>query len=412
MENKLLDFVKEMSSVVCYGAGEYAFFITLFLEAHRIGIDYYVVSDGQHIGEEYLNKKIYSFSEAIQENMINKNVVVAIGGEAQLNIQTALEEKRIKGYFLTKEDIDNIFIFLFNIPQEKLKIILNQYLLNKNDIMSSVLKKSSRSMKFLYDLIQPTSDYEHEYLLLSEEYKMIPRYFEKRIPFQNTEIRVPDVASFLCAYESILVQKIYNFIPQKKDDIVILDFGSNIGLSLFFFSKKYPKATILGFEPDNRIFDVLKYNLKALQCQNVHVFKQAVWYKDEILSFYSEGADAGRIEAAGDNAADFIQIQAIDSLVVMNEYAHIDFLKIDIEGAETVVLRHIAKKLKDVDNIFVEYHSAADEKQSLPEILKILSDAGFRIYFGEEGLIQKKPYVKINTYAGFDALVNIYGVRK
>ncbi len=56
----------------------------------------------------------------------------------------------------------------------------------------------------------------------------------------------------------------------------------------------------------------------------------------------------------------------------------IDFLKIDIEGAEIEVLKDCEDRLKNVVNIFVEYHSNPNDKQELDAVLSILTNAGFR----------------------------------
>ncbi|MEZ6091190.1 MAG: FkbM family methyltransferase [Pirellulaceae bacterium] len=59
----------------------------------------------------------------------------------------------------------------------------------------------------------------------------------------------------------------------------------------------------------------------------------------------------------------------------------IDFLKLDIEGSEWIVLREIAAHLHRVDAIYLEVHQTRD---SLPEnsvnaITGLLRDAGFQI---------------------------------
>lgn len=52
----------------------------------------------------------------------------------------------------------------------------------------------------------------------------------------------------------------------------------------------------------------------------------------------------------------------MDALSILASHEKIDFLKIDIEGAERYVLPRMASELGKVDNIFVEYHSEADKK--------------------------------------------------
>ena len=95
----------------------------------------------------------------------------------------------------------------------------------------------------------------------------------------------------------------------------------------------------------------------------------------------------------------------------MKEYSKIDFLKMDIEGAETRVLRRAENYLCNVQNIFVEYHSKVDEKQTLNVIIDILSRCGFRVYMNTN-LVDNQPYIKQNKYNGFDILINIFGIKE
>ena len=66
---------------------------------------------------------------------------------------------------------------------------------------------------------------------------------------------------------------------------------------------------------------------------------------------------------------------------LLNE--EIDFLKIDIEGAEFAVLKDCSDNLKNIKNLFVEYHGKYDEMFKLNEILEILLQNNFKYYIKE-----------------------------
>ena len=85
----------------------------------------------------------------------------------------------------------------------------------------------------------------------------------------------------------------------------------------------------------------------------------------------------------------------------------VDFLKIDIEGAEFVVLKDIENELYNVDAIFIEYHSMQNKKQNLHEILKIVQDAGFN-YHIKEAYTSKHPFMERNLNFGMDLQLNIF----
>jgi hypothetical protein len=87
----------------------------------------------------------------------------------------------------------------------------------------------------------------------------------------------------------------------------------------------------------------------------------------------------------------------------------VDLLKIDIEGAETLVLKDCADLLSNVERLFVEYHSFGDRPQTLHEVLAILSDAGFRVYVSSAGSAQ--PFVRRESYLGMDMQLNIFAMK-
>ena len=104
--------------------------------------------------------------------------------------------------------------------------------------------------------------------------------------------------------------------------------------------------------------------------------KKAVWIADTSLSFHAEGADGGRIESPEATTDGSFTVDACDLRSFLQE--PIDFLKMDIEGAEVDVLMHCVNDLSNVSNLFVEYHSYANQPQRFNELANVLTDAGFR----------------------------------
>lgn len=243
---------------------------------------------------------------------------------------------------------------------------------------------------------------------LCSEFANYPRFKEITLKFTGSKKKflVPDIASFLSTYEELFVNKIYKFNTEEKEPIII-DIGSNIGLSILYFKNLYPNAKIVAYEADNRIFTYLKKNVGELD--NVELINMAVWDKNTILQFDSEGADGGRV--THDCEHEKINVKAIDIIEVLSKYKKIDFLKIDIEGAERVVLPRCKNQLAKVERIFLEYHSEISENQCLAEITEILSSAGFRMYFNEVNM-PIEPFINKKRTGNFDFQVNIFAIRE
>lgn len=230
-----------------------------------------------------------------------------------------------------------------------------------------------------------------------------PRHKPGRVVINGHETRFPDWASFLSAYEEIFAAKIYAFRSQRPDPR-IFDLGANVGLSVIFFKQQYPDAKIVALEPDPAIYRYLDENVRSHGLTNVELRNQAVWTERTQLQFAADGADGGRLSQSGG-----ISVEAVPVGELLGSEP-IDFLKMDIEGAENEVLPACADQLKKVEHVFVEYHSDAREKQKLARIIETLDKAGFRIsldtIYSPDSPLLGKPEEK-----PFDLQVNIFGRR-
>jgi FkbM family methyltransferase len=232
------------------------------------------------------------------------------------------------------------------------------------------------------------------------------RYVSKSIGLAGSRIKVADAKSFIWQYYEIFFKGYYDF-SCDTDKPVILDCGANIGLSSIRFKQQYPLAQIHAFEPDDNIFDILKTNINNFGLTDVHVHKDAVWTKDEELSFASEGADGGKI-SSNDGATK--KVNAVDFKRYLNMFERIHFLKIDIEGAETELLPHIADQLNKVDNMFVEFHSYNGQEQHLNEVIQAMCSKGHRIYI-DNIHFKNKPFINKKGKYGMDLQLNIFAYK-
>ena len=281
---------------------------------------------------------------------------------------------------------------------------------HSNDSLTFYLKKRILTVVRKLNLAQFISSHEaNEYKLFKEKNRIfkIPRFIEGNFSFNNLQIKFIDSASFLFMYNEIIEKQIYKF-NLSSDKPFIIDAGANIGLSIIFFKQIYPAATILGFEPDPDALESLKYNIKQFGFSDVEVIGKGVWNKETTLSFFSEGADGGRIALESDKE-NLKQINTVRLKDYLNK--HVDFLKIDIEGAETNVLQDCADSLRNVDRIFIEYHSFLDQKQELHKLLNVLFESGFRYNIQHVGIFSPTPFVKINSSINIDNQLNIFAYR-
>jgi FkbM family methyltransferase len=234
----------------------------------------------------------------------------------------------------------------------------------------------------------------------------LPRYTRTTSDLLGTPLEVVDGASMIWTYHELFNLELYSFLARREDPL-ILDCGANIGLSILYFKRLYSASRIVAFEADPDLFSVLERNVAAMGVEDVKLISRAVWSSETELPFHSEGADAGRLARDGDTRERTI------STVRLRDYLDqpVDLLKIDIEGAEMEVLADCADRLRYVDHLYVEYHSFKTEVQSLPELLAILKQAGFRLHV-RSAQSTPKPFVIRQDHLGMDLKLHVFAYRE
>lgn len=226
------------------------------------------------------------------------------------------------------------------------------------------------------------------------------------VRFLNYTIDVPDIPSFIGQFKELFVDEIYKF-DFGNDKPVIFDCGANIGISCLYFKSLYQGARIIAFEADKEISQFLSKNLHGNGIKDVEIINKAVWVNNEGVEFSVDGADGGSI-GESDNMLRVESIRLKDALE--REKSQIDLLKIDIEGAELEVLQDCRCSIKNVKNIFIEYHSWNKSEQKLSEILQILEENDFRYYI--EGISYRAtPFINKGLDQNMDLQLNIFGVK-
>ncbi|MEQ8532242.1 MAG: FkbM family methyltransferase [Imperialibacter sp.] len=223
-------------------------------------------------------------------------------------------------------------------------------------------------------------------------------------------IQFVDALSFVSMYDEILERKSYSF--QAKPNGLIIDCGANIGLSVIFFAENYPDHEIIAFEPDPEVFNTLQKNILTQEesvIRRIRLIQAAVWKSEGNIAFSSEGSDSGSLVAGNSNSRE-IQINCKRLRDLLNQ--EVDFLKIDIEGAEYEVILDCKDKLVNVNNLFFEFHSYEGKPQKLDMLLRVVSEAGFRYYIEGGSVGADRPFIEVNSYLGMDFQVNVFCFRE
>jgi FkbM family methyltransferase len=129
--------------------------------------------------------------------------------------------------------------------------------------------------------------------------------------------------------------------PEVRNPQLIVDLGANIGLTLAHFATLYPAARLLGVELDATNAELCRWNTRTFgpRCT---VVVAAVWSKAGTAEYERlAGQEWGYRVSDNPHSDQAVRVEAITVDALLERLAPacpIDYLKIDIEGAESQVL--------------------------------------------------------------------------
>lgn len=197
----------------------------------------------------------------------------------------------------------------------------------------------------------------------------------------------PSLTRFTFLLTEIFINQDYFFTSDRPDPLII-DCGSNIGVSILYFKRKYPKARIIGFEPDPAIFEFLKKNVSGNARSDVTIHNYALSDQEGETELFCEPDLAGSLTGSlkRGRTQRVVESKKVKTVLLSNYLrGEVDFLKIDIEGMEMAVIEDLARegKLSQVREMAIEYHHhVPTSDDSLSRLLTILESNGFGYRIG------------------------------
>lgn len=127
------------------------------------------------------------------------------------------------------------------------------------------------------------------------------------------------------------------------DGFVFIDIGANIGAySLFVARRTGPSARILAIEPQPSVFDRLTHNIRLNAFATIKAVACAVADKAGEVTLFIDARNSGEssVKIVSTGSATGIRVGAKTLLGLAREegFSHIDAVKLDVEGAEDLIL--------------------------------------------------------------------------
>ena len=175
-----------------------------------------------------------------------------------------------------------------------------------------------------------------------------------------------------------------DLLENIEEGDVFYDVGANIGLHSRFAGQIC--SEVVAFEPYPPNYDRLKKNLSTAP-SNVETFQLALSDAEGEVRFSASdgvGQETG-VMGSGERT---INTARGDEVIAENGLKQPDIVKIDVEGAEGLVLSGMSNALANARRVYCEIHLPADQKTSIEsydwtpmELLKELESLGFEINF-------------------------------
>src|ERR687895_1246290 len=155
------------------------------------------------------------------------------------------------------------------------------------------------------------------------------------------------------------------FTPKKGD--IVIDIGAHIGRYTITSSKQVGNTgKVVAIEADPENFELLKKNINLNNLTNVLPLHYAVFSTATRIKLYEQSASAKYNSVMLTRAAktkNYVEVNAdtLDSILKQNGINQVNWIKIDVEGAEYEVLKGSTEMLSGENvSLLVEIHNIED----------------------------------------------------
>lgn len=224
------------------------------------------------------------------------------------------------------------------------------------------------------------------YIVFGQEGYDVLRLFNR---IRKLYFRVPDFNDETIAFHKKLI----------NNDSIILDIGSNRGFFTYHYSNKAKKGFVYSFEPIPKTFNLQNRLLKFFRINNYKSFNLAL--SDKVGNIEMILPRQGHLpedlcatiktENVEKSFANFEIINTacdtLNNIISKEKIEKIDFIKMDVEGAEFLVLKGAEKALNLRPIIFMEMIDRHFKKFGYrkKDIISFLKNMNFEPMFYDEG---------------------------
>lgn len=229
-------------------------------------------------------------------------------------------------------------------------------------------------------------------------------------------VAVDEGVGWLIYYLKDFNKKETNYIRSiAKKDWVCFDIGANVGYFTLLFGSLCKEGQVHAFEPQSLCYHLLLSSIELNNFKNIKVNKYALSNCNGVSEFsVSKKCESSSFIHTHMNPLETtiqVEVRKLDDYIRENGIERIDFMKIDVEGAEKLVLEGMKETLSKkglqpkillvelYDPNFIHYNT------SVSEILTFFNSYGYKPY-----VIPKKQLVPF-AKEHFNIYYNVFFVK-
>lgn len=255
--------------------------------------------------------------------------------------------------------------------------------MNSSRLRTKTFVQQMKSMRKIYEFSDPIRGLESKYGFMV--YNKHCHYVGKALELYGE----------YCEHEIELFKQLI------KPTDVVWEIGANTGSQSVALAKLVPSGAYVGFEPQHELFKLLVTNLALNNCENALPYNFALGSEPSLIALpkvnYHLPNNFGAVSLIGskDPSNTKVEIRSIDDLSWLSKP---NFIKIDVEGMETSVLKGGVKTINETTPIIYIENDRLDKSV---ELIENLWDLNYELYW------HITPYFNDKNFFGNKH--NIYG---
>lgn len=218
----------------------------------------------------------------------------------------------------------------------------------------------------------------------------------------------PGLWDYACAWE-ILVEESYKpyigKLPEELDTVI--DLGAYIGDFAVWAAKEFNAKKVLAVDADPENFSFIPENIKLNNVEKIvkPIHKAIYSESNKKVSIKAPSEDIHAVKAIdSDESKGDIPTITFKKLLQNNKISFIDFLKVDIEGAEEFVFTDENKSIFKDKVRFVALEAHPNQRLSPYFFIDYLKDLGYRVHH--------KPYARWTPSEGKTVTLELQGINE